>query len=200
MGEHQAPAGVVAPGSPAGGGVPAVRDPLVAGIGLTYWLLLGEWDFYYYLNVQPARWWIAVAIVGALVAAYLALAAWLYVRWRLSIRFLLFERASPREALRKSWHQTRGRFRELAFPLAVVWLVVLVASSVMTWLISVGAARLLDDRGTLVLLIPVVVGTLALGAVVDLMWFIIWAREQVLAPISCRRRAASCAPGPAYAA
>ncbi len=146
--------------------------PLGGGIALTYWLVLGEWDFYYYLNVQPASWWIAVAIVGALVAAYLAVAAWLYVRWRLSIPFLLFERTSPREALRKSWHQTRGRFRELAFPLAAVWLVVLGASSVMTWLIGIGASRLLADRGTLVLLIPVVVGTLALVAVVDLTWFI----------------------------
>ncbi len=147
--------------------------PFGFGIGLAYWLLLREWDLYFYLNVQPLSWWIALAIAGALSTAYLFLAAWLYVRWLFSIPALVFENARPNEALRKSWQQTRGRFRELGFPLAVCWLTVLISSLATTWLLSAVASRLLAHIGTLRVLAPTVLGTLTLIAILDLVWFII---------------------------
>ena len=83
--------------------------PFVLGIGLVYWLLLREWDLYYYINVQPLSWWIALIIAGTISAAYLLLAAWLYIRWLFSIPILVFEGAASLGALKKSWRQTRGR-------------------------------------------------------------------------------------------
>ena len=148
--------------------------PFGFGIWLTYRLLLGEWDFYFYLNVRPSSWWIALAVSGTLLAVYLLLAAWLYIRWLLSVPALVFENATATAALRASWQQTRGRFREFGVPLAVWWLVVLLSSLAVTWLIRAVAGQLLVDAGlTLRFVIPTVFGTLALIAVLDLVWFII---------------------------
>ena len=88
----------------------AAGIPFVLGIGLTYLALLREWDLNYYINVKPLSWWVAVAIAGAILAAYLVLVAWLYIRWLFAIPILVFEKAMPTGALRKSWRQTRGRF------------------------------------------------------------------------------------------
>jgi len=148
--------------------------PFVLGIGLVYGLLLREFDLYYYINVQPPSWWIAVIIAGTIAAAYLLLAAWLYARWLFAIPVLVFEGASPLGALRKSWRQTRGRFRELAVPLVIWWIVVIISSVVMTWLVRAVAAQLLVHIGfTLKFVIPAVVATLAAIAILDIIWFII---------------------------
>ena len=151
----------------------AASIPFVLGIGLVYWLLL-EFDIYFYINVRPPRFWIALIIAGTISAVYLLLTVWLYVRWLFSIPILVFEGASPSGALRKSWGQTRGRFWELAAPLAVWWIVVLLSSAAMTWLIRAGAAQLLDPAGfTLRFVVPLVVGTLALMTILDIIWFVI---------------------------
>jgi glycerophosphoryl diester phosphodiesterase len=109
------------------------------------------------------------------------LATWLYARWLFAIPVLVFEGASPLGALRKSWRQTRGRFRELAVPLAIWWIVVIISSVVMTWLVRAVAAQLLVHIGfTLKVVIPVVVATLALIAILDIVWFIIGKIAHVL--------------------
>jgi glycerophosphoryl diester phosphodiesterase len=167
-----------------GAGYLAAGIPFGFGIGLTYWLLLREWDIYYYVNVQPLSWWIALAIAGTISVAYLLLAAWLYIRWLFSIPTLVFENVTPTGALRKSWHETRGRFRELGLPLAVSWLAVIVSSSAMTWLISVVAGQLLVHTTALRLMVPTVLGTLALIAIVDLIWFIIGKTMHVMLMVS----------------
>ncbi len=147
--------------------------PFLLGIGLVYWLLL-EFDIYFYINVRPRRFWIALSIAGTLSAAYLLLAAWLYIRWLFSIPILVFEGATPLGALKKSWRQTQGRFRELIAPLAIWWVVVMLSSAAMTWLIRAGAAQILDQAGfTLRFVVPLVVGALALMTILDFIWFII---------------------------
>jgi glycerophosphoryl diester phosphodiesterase len=156
------------------GGYLAVSVPFVLGVGLVYWLLLREWDLYYYINVQPPSWWIALSIAGTISAGYFLLAAWLYARWLFAIPILVFEGATPLEALRKSWRQTRGRFWELAIPLVIWWVVVILSSAAMTWLVRVVAADLLVHIGyTLKAVIPAVIATLALIAILDILWFII---------------------------
>jgi glycerophosphoryl diester phosphodiesterase len=76
--------------------------------------------------------------------------------------------------LKKSWRQTRGRFREFAVPLALWWAAVLISSAAITWLVRAVAAQLLVHIGyTLKVVIPVVAVTLALIAILDIMWFII---------------------------
>jgi glycerophosphoryl diester phosphodiesterase len=147
--------------------------PFALGIGLTYWLLLREWDFYYYLNVQPLSWWIALSIAGMLSIAYLLLAAWLYIRWFLSIPILIFENTRATEALKKSWQKTRGQFWQIGFSLAICWLVVILTSLAITWLIGTLAAQLLLGTDSLRVMVPVVLGTLALIAIVDLLFLII---------------------------
>jgi glycerophosphoryl diester phosphodiesterase len=148
--------------------------PFVLGNGLVYWLLLRKWDIYYYINVQPLSWWIALIIAGTISAVYLLLAAWLYIRWLFSIPVLVLEGATPFGALRKSWRQTEGKFREFAVPLAVWWIVVFISSLTMTWLVRATAAQLLGHTGlTLKVVIPAVVGTLALITILDVMWLII---------------------------
>jgi glycerophosphoryl diester phosphodiesterase len=152
----------------------AAGIPFVSAIGLVYRLLLREWDLYFYVNVQPLSWWIALIIAGAILSLYLLLTAWLYLRWLFSIPILVFEGATPIGALRKSWRRTRGRFREFAVPFAVWWVVVLISFVAVTWLVRAAAAQLLDHIGfTLGVLVPLVVGTLALIAVLDVICFII---------------------------
>jgi glycerophosphoryl diester phosphodiesterase len=159
----------------------AASVPFVLGIGLVYWLLLREWDLYYYINVQPLSWRIALIIAGTILSLYLLLSAWLYVRWLFSIPILVFEDVTPIGALRKSWRQTRGRFREFVVPLAVWWVVVLISSAAVTWLVRAAAAQLLDSIGfTLRILVPFLVGTLALIAILDIIWFIIGKIAHVL--------------------
>ncbi|MHC5023737.1 MAG: glycerophosphodiester phosphodiesterase family protein [Planctomycetota bacterium] len=148
--------------------------PFVLGMWLTYRLLLGEWDFYFYLNVRPRSWWIAVAVWGVLLAGYLLLAASLYVRWLVSVPVLVFENVRPMEALRRSRQRTRGRLLELAMPLALWWLFVLVSSGATTWLIRAVASRLfVQAELTLRVVVPGMVGALALLLLADLAWFIL---------------------------
>jgi len=169
--------------------------PFLLGIGLVYWLLLRELDLYYYINVQPLSWWIALIIAGTISAAYLLLAAWLYIRWLFSIPILVFEDATPYRALRKSWRQTRGRFWEFAVPLAVWWAVVFILSVAMTWLVRSAAAQLFDHIGlTLKIVVPVVVGTLALMAILDIIWLIIGKIVHVMLMSEFYRQTADEAP------
>ena len=76
--------------------------------------------------------------------------------------------------MRKSWQQSRGRFRELAAPLAVCWIGVIVLSLTTTWLVSIAAAQFLNQAGlTLKVVVPAVVATLAAIAILDIMWLIV---------------------------
>ena len=152
----------------------AASIPFVLGLGLVYWLLLREFDIYFYVNVQPLSWWIALALGATLIIAYLVLATWLYVRWLFAIPLLVFEGASPWGALKQSWQQTRERFRKLTVPLLVWWAGVLISSVIMTWLVRSCASWLLEHAGlTLKVVLPAVIGTLALVAILDILWLII---------------------------
>ena len=145
--------------------------PFGVGIWLAKRLLLSEWDFYFYLNVRPTSWWVAVAIAGALVAAYLLLVGALYVRWMFAVPALAFENARPVDALRQSWRRTRGRLLELGLPLAACWLAALLGSAVTTWLLTAAAGSLIDATdSSLQIVVPVMVVMLALLLLTDLAW------------------------------
>ena len=155
--------------------------PFILGIGLTYQFLLRKWDLYYYLNVKPFNWWIAVAIAGAILIAYLLLTVWLYSRWLLSIPILISETTTPTGALKKSWQQTRGQFWEIALPLVICWVGVFFFFLTINWLIRVAAAQLLAPAGlNLKFVVPVVVGSLVLMTVLDVVGFIIGKIAHVL--------------------
>jgi glycerophosphoryl diester phosphodiesterase len=159
----------------------AAAIPFLLGIGLTYLLLLRKWDLYFYLNVKPLSWWIAVAVAGAILALYLMVAAWLYFRWLLSVPILISEATTPARALKKSWRQTRGRFGEIVLPLLICWVGVFLFFLTINWLIRAAAAELLEPADlTLKVAVPVVVGTLVLITVLDAVGFIIGKIAHVL--------------------
>jgi glycerophosphoryl diester phosphodiesterase len=148
--------------------------PFILAIGLIYRLLLTEFDLYFYINVKPLSFWIAMIIAGTISAIYFLLSAWLYVRWLFSIPILVFEDIPPIGALKKSWRQTRGRFWQLVLPLAVWWVVVLISSFATIWLVRTVAAQLLEHIGlTLKMVLPVVIGALALMTFLDIVWLIL---------------------------
>jgi glycerophosphoryl diester phosphodiesterase len=155
-------------------GLLALAVPFLFGVWLTYRFVLGEWDFYFYLNVRPQSWWIAVSIVGGLGAVYAALALCLHARWMLAVPTLIFEGAPPTTALKRSWRRTRGRVAELLVPLAVWWGAVVLAAAATSLVLRLAATAVLDRAGiTLSIVVPVVLITLAINMVADLLWFMI---------------------------
>jgi glycerophosphoryl diester phosphodiesterase len=130
--------------------------------------ILSDLDFYFYLNVRPARWWVAVGVAGGLTLVLVLLAAMLYVRWVLAVPVLVFEGAAPLGALRQSWGRTRGRVLTFAVPLATCWVGVIVAAMVSTWVMRSVAALLIARLETSIgVLIPVVAIALLLIVLVD---------------------------------
>ena len=159
----------------------AAAVPFILGIRLTYLLLLRKWDLYYYLNVKPLSWWIAVAVVGLLLVVYLSLAVWLYSRWLLSIPILISESTTPTGALKKSWRQTRGRFWEFVLPLVICWVGIFLFFLAINELIRAAAAQLLAPADlALKVVVPVVVGSLVFMTVLDAVGFIIGKIAHVL--------------------
>ena len=148
--------------------------PFIGGGVLTYFSLLGNRDINYYITAQPWQWWVVLVIVGLLTILFLVLAAWLFVRWLFAVPLIVFENAGPIEALLKSWQRTRHRFWTLGTPLALWWLFILFASFVTTWVFKIIVAYLLGHVGlNLTVILPLVVGALALTIIIDLTWFIV---------------------------
>ncbi len=91
-----------------------VAAPLLAACGVVYAFLLTQHDIYYYLNVKPPAFWIAVALI----TFFLALAAFLVVRWLLrwafAVPIALFEGTTARIAMKESVTRTGSRLASLA--------------------------------------------------------------------------------------
>ncbi len=152
----------------------AVCLPFAGGAALTYWFLLGDRDINYYLTFRPWNWYVALAIGAALGAACLFLVTWLFVRWLFAVPAVVFEKATPLDAMRMSWRRTRSLFWSAAILLALWWLAVFAASLATNWLIVTGATRLLNNAGlSLTLILPTVLGTLALVTTAGLAWIIV---------------------------
>jgi glycerophosphoryl diester phosphodiesterase len=79
----------------------------LAAIG-TYWLLLTEYDIYFYWKTRPASFWWAVGVGGVILGGAMVLGAALYVRWSLALPIVLFERLPAAAALRESAVRVRG--------------------------------------------------------------------------------------------
>ena len=152
----------------------AVSLPFAGGAALTYWVLLGDRDINYYLTFRPWNWYVALAIGAALGAACLFLVTWLFVRWLFAVPAVVFEKATPLDAMRMSWRRTRSLFWSAAILLALWWLAVFAASLATNWLIETGATGLLNNAGlSLTVVLPTVLGTLALVTTAGLAWIIV---------------------------
>lgn len=92
----------------AGGLLLLALTPLILLAGITYQVLLTEYDIYFYLNARPPEFWKAVGIGSILLAAALAISAILIVRWSLALPILVFEHQNARAAIRASRERIRG--------------------------------------------------------------------------------------------
>jgi glycerophosphoryl diester phosphodiesterase len=152
----------------------AVCLPFAGGGALTYWILLGDRDINYYLTYRPWNFHVALAIGAVLGAACIFLIAWLFVRWLYAVPAVVFERVPPVNALRVSWRRTRNQFGSIATLLGLWWLLVSLASVATNGLIQMGAGRLLNTAGlSLTLVLPTVLGFLALVTIAGFAWLIV---------------------------
>jgi len=91
-----------------------ISAPFLAAAGAVYLWLLTEFDINFYLSQKPREWWIAVALMGSILALLVAVLVYRALGWLMSLPMLMFEQVSPREALRRASGRVRGRRREAA--------------------------------------------------------------------------------------
>ncbi len=121
--------------------------PFVAVAGAVYLLTLQDHDINYYLAEAPAEWRRARVIAAGLGIGFALAATWQLLRWIYALPILLFEKASPREALRRSAELTDGRELRIAWPLVTWWLFLTGSAIALTWLSHGVSDRLLDWAG-----------------------------------------------------
>ncbi len=138
--------------------------PFLAVAAVVYSTLLGDYDINYYLSEKPPAFATALAI-GVLLAAALAAAIFrLFTGWFFALPLVLFESVSPSRALRLSKKRARGHRLELLYWM-IGWLgISLLASTVASGVLAVGARWFLPPlTGSFQLL------TIAIGVVL-LLW------------------------------
>ncbi|MBW1789689.1 MAG: glycerophosphoryl diester phosphodiesterase membrane domain-containing protein, partial [Deltaproteobacteria bacterium] len=154
-------------------GYAAACLPFAATGFLAYTLLLGDQDINYYLTARPWQWWTFLALAGALTVLYLSIAAWLFVRWLFAIPALMLENMGSVKALRESRRRMRGHYWQYGTPLAVWWVCVLTGSAGTAWLIMALAGQVIGRMGlNMTTLLPIVVGFLVIGVLVEIGWFV----------------------------
>ncbi len=100
--------------------------PFVAVAGVIAWWTLTEYDINYYLTFHPPAFWVAVALIGLVVATM----AWVLIRklsgWALGLHLVLFEDSPPSKAFEESAERMQGKRGQLKVEL-VLWLVLRIA-------------------------------------------------------------------------
>ncbi|MEM8666714.1 MAG: glycerophosphodiester phosphodiesterase [Planctomycetota bacterium] len=131
-----------------------VVAPFLIVAGLIYFVLLTEFDINYYLTEKPPEFLMSVAIGGVLSVALIALLLWLSSSWLFALPIVLFEKASPKEALHSSVALARGRRRSVAAWI-VSWIIAtFVLTSVASGLVAlVGRVLVPDPDGSLRLMV-----------------------------------------------
>ncbi len=111
-----------------------VIAPLLATAGYFAGRLLSQHDINFYLAEHPPEFISAAVILGIVAVATVAVAIWLFVRWRLVVQVCVFDRLNGAAAFRESAILSRGVWSrvtgwcllvlilELTLGLAAVWL------------------------------------------------------------------------------
>jgi len=76
--------------------------PFVVLLGLTYFVFLSKHDINFYLAERPPVYWLAVGMGAMVTLAAGVVGLMLAIRWSFALPILLFEQASPRDALQGS--------------------------------------------------------------------------------------------------
>jgi glycerophosphoryl diester phosphodiesterase len=92
--------------------------PFLAGLGLVYWLLLGDVDINFYLDRRPPKFWLAVGLAMLVSLFAMIVIVPRLASWSLALPVLLVTDSSPLAALQTS-RQLVGSFRWLV---AIGWL------------------------------------------------------------------------------
>ncbi|MFG6667346.1 glycerophosphodiester phosphodiesterase family protein [Halomonas sp. HNIBRBA4712] len=120
--------------------------PFMAALAFLHEVLLSGIDLYYLQRVRPPVLWYFIAGAFPLVLGWMALAAWLYLRWMLALPLVAIEGLSPLSALKQSVPLTRGWRRSIGaavltllalivlLPILVTWLFDLIVTPLLWWL------------------------------------------------------------------
>jgi len=142
--------------------------PFLIVAGIAYWSLLTKFDINFYLTKKPPEFLAAVALGGVIGTAFLAVFVRMVSGWFYALPLLLFEHATPSDALSLSGKLAAGRRKPI-----VAWIIGWGAAN---FGISLVAAAIVGGIGTLlitgagsvlVLVLITVGGILLLGAVVN---------------------------------
>lgn len=82
--------------------------PFLLLAGLTWMLLLTEYDIYYYWKERPPVFWVAISIGCVLATGAISIGMWLFVRWSFALPILMFENLRAPAALLASRNRTHG--------------------------------------------------------------------------------------------
>ncbi|WP_404374524.1 glycerophosphodiester phosphodiesterase family protein [Vreelandella aquamarina] len=108
--------------------------PFMMALAWLYDLWLGGIDPYYLQRIRPAVLWYFLACALPLVAIWITLAAWLYLRWLLALPLVALESCPPHQALKRSVHLTRGWHRSIGIAVLTLLLVIIGLPIATTWL------------------------------------------------------------------
>jgi len=116
----------------------ATAAPFLAAAGAAYLWLLTEFDINFYLDQKPREFWIAVGVIGPILATMATLLVYRSLAWLLALPTLMFEQTSPRQALTLAADRIRGKRRGTA-QLLVAWGL---GAMALSWLITALVALL----------------------------------------------------------
>jgi glycerophosphoryl diester phosphodiesterase len=116
--------------------------PLLAVGGSLVPRLLKQHDINYYLANRPSEFVLTAVVIGVVAVATIAVAFWLFVRWRLVVQACVFDRRNGREAFREAAALSRGvrlalagRCLALAVGLSMLLLVAAGLQQLVVWLV-----------------------------------------------------------------
>lgn len=122
-----------------------VAAPFLIAAGVTYKVLLGQYDINYYLAEKPSEFMIALGIGGVLVVGLSMILIYLYSGWIFALPMLFFEKVSPSQVLRASRERATG-FRRITATWIAIWLVTTLVVSVASTLLAGWLGGLLLPR------------------------------------------------------
>lgn len=138
--------------------------PFLAVGGLLFWLLLTDHDINFYLSTKPPKFWLAVGSIGFILATLAFLLVWRLARYFFSIQILLFEQASPQQALALSRERAHDRRTDIAKDLGIWLLINFAIGAMVTLLVGLVGRLLVTNSAENMFLLVLAVGS-ALGLV-----------------------------------
>jgi len=121
--------------------------PFLALLGAIYLALLSDYDINFYLSNTPREWYTALALAGAVAAAWSVLMIYFICSWIFSLPLLLLGGLKPRAALAASVDACRGNRLDIFFALAG-WLVFSILLGLLASLPAAAASWLLIPLGS----------------------------------------------------